>query len=74
MDCWIPNGKQLSTIWKLARERPNFRIADKPLVAPLPREIAAFLLDCRWIFDVSLQAKQLEQARNIPPAVCQSYE
>ena len=25
----------------------NYRVADKPLVAPLPKEIAAFPLDCR---------------------------
>jgi hypothetical protein len=25
----------------------SFRVADKPLVSPLPKEIAAFLLDCR---------------------------
>ena len=25
----------------------SFRFADKPLVSPLPKEIAAFLLDCR---------------------------
>jgi len=25
----------------------DFRLADKPLVSPLPKEIAAFLLDCR---------------------------
>jgi hypothetical protein len=42
-------------------------VADKPLVAPLPKEIATFLLDYREIFDVSLQVKQLERPRNILP-------
>jgi hypothetical protein len=50
----------------------SFRVGDKPFVSPLPKEIAAFLLDCRYISGVSLQAKQLERPRNIPPAVCQS--
>jgi hypothetical protein len=41
---------KIVSLWMSVVQTPcgdTFRFADKPLVAPLPKEIAAFLLDCR---------------------------
>jgi len=40
--------QELATSSKALGSKDYFRAADKPLVpSPLPKEIAAFLLDCR---------------------------
>jgi hypothetical protein len=44
---YVSGRSRLATRCFTTQFRDNFRVADKPLVSPLSKEIAAFLLDCR---------------------------